>query len=179
MGSAFGEELRTEYTRPVRALSESRKNAGRSAFNLTKGQVFSFKPHNYVAPAGVRSSPATCRAAFVALHSKGFAAGGPQLPGSREALEHPEPQPPDLGLRPRTQSGLIAQARRGSSLTLKGRPAGPGNFSPGTGPGNRSQGRPGGTGWSQDPQQRVNQRRPTPRSPSQPTLDLGRRSGGP
>lgn len=66
-----------------------RKDAGRSAFNATKGQAFSFKPHNYVAPAGALSSPATCRAAITTLHSEGFAAGGPQLPRSGEALERP------------------------------------------------------------------------------------------
>lgn len=66
-------------------------------------------------------------------------------------------------LRPPSDPGLrhgslpSAQSRRGSSFTIEGRPAGPRNLSLGTGSGNRSEAKLGGTGWSRaPPRRRVN-----------------------
>lgn len=86
--------------------------------------------------------PATHRAFGAALPSgdllKSLYRPRPGKPGTYG------PRPPDRGLWFRNRVGQSSQAMRGNSLPLQRRPAGPRNFSPGTGPGNRSQAGQGG-----------------------------------
>lgn len=129
---------------------------------MIKSQAFSLKSYSHVAHA--RDRP-LAGLPSIALPSEGFAAGpsAASIPGglgisgaAAAGLRAPAP----------TQAGRTTQARHRSRFTREGHLTGPRNFSPGTGPGNRSQAKPGGAGWSPAPRRRVNQRSPAPESPS-------------
>lgn len=131
MPSAFG-ELSSVYSLATPALSEERKKT-LGGEHWTGDRLFP-QPLSHVALGGAPAPPpyrrAVCRSPFGEISRLG--------PRPREAcnLRVSASRPRDPAPNP---SGAERPGDARCQLPLEGRPAGPRNFSPETGPGNRSE----------------------------------------